>query len=174
MAWQDEMIIILRTLVSDVTAITYSDDTLATTLVVAGRYVSQELVFSQRYACDVVNQAITPDPSVAASRDESFINLTCYKAACFIDRGSAIIAAQQAISVKDGSSSVDLRGILEGKLKLLDKGWCAVYDDAKLEYQAGQVRIAGAAVMGPFRVYARSIGSGFFTSVPGREREAFI
>ncbi len=171
MAWQDDMTTILRTLVNDILSVTYTDDSLEQVLVVSGRYVSQELTFSQRFTCDVGNIDITPDPTDDATKDESFVNMTCLKAACMLDRGEAIIAARRAIAVVDGKSSVDLTGIAKAKLTLLEKGgYCSVYDDAKLDYQSGQSRIAGAAVMTPFRIMAQG---GWQMRAPGRERDLY-
>lgn len=159
MAWQDTMGEILRSMVDDLDDDNrkFTDERLERVLVVAAFQVSQELEFSQTFVSVFDNTEITPDPTLTATKDDSFTNLTCMKAACIIDRGSAATAASQAIAVKDGTSSIDLRGILGGKLKLLEKGWCAVYDDAKFEYQSGSVRIAGAAVMTPFRLYGSPI-----------------
>jgi hypothetical protein len=94
------------------------------------------------------------------------------KAACIMDRGRAVQDAKKAIMFKEGQSSVDLRGITSARLKLLEKGgWCPAYAEAKLEYQSGQVRVAGAMVMSPFRLYATGGGGrGFYLDVPGRYR----
>jgi len=179
MAWQDEMTIILRAMVNDLTSTTYDDDTLQQVLAIAAFQVSNEMTFSQAFKGDAVNVGITPDPTIDLSakggvntRDESFMNLTCEKAACIIDRGAAATSAAQAIFVKDGSSAIDLREAAKAKMNLLMKGgWCAVYDQDKLEYKSGQVRIAGAAVMGPFRIYAQGGGGmGYYVTVPNRER----
>lgn len=155
MAWDAAMPRILRVMINDLGAApTYADASLKEVLVVAGFQVSLELDFSQDFVCDPAAQTISPDPTLAASKDDSFVNLTCLKAACILSHGEAVVAARQAIAIKDGSSSVDLRAKFGSLAVLLQKGWCAVYDDQKLEYQAGQTRVAGAAVMGPFRTYA--------------------
>lgn len=159
MAWQDSMVEILRVMVDDLNdnVRKFTDDRLQRVLVTAAFQVSQGLIFAHTYVSDFNNVEIVPDPTdtINETNDDSFINLTCLKAACIIDRGSAVTAASQAISVKDGTSAIDLRGILDGKLKLLYRGWCTVFEDARLEYQTGQVRIAGAAVMTPFRVFGQ-------------------
>ncbi len=156
MAWQDDMTELLRVMVNDMdTPQAYSDDKLLRVLMVGAFQVLQQLTFNNSYSISIANQTITPDPTVTAFYDPSFINLVTMKAACIIDRGAAIVAAQRAISVRDGGSAVDLRGVFQGKLALLEKGWCAVYEDARLEYQAGKVRVAGALVMTPFRLYAQ-------------------
>lgn len=156
MAWQDEMTAILRTLIGDLDATVYTDDRLQTVLAVAAFQVLRELSFSTAYTISVGGVSISPDPTLTATLDDSFTNLTCLKAAAITDKGSAIQATRRAISVKDGSSAIDLRGPLQGWLAMLEKGgWSAIYDKAKLEYQLGQ-SIAGVAVMTPFRTYASS------------------
>lgn len=157
MAWQTELVELLRVMVNDLADTpTYSDYRLQRVLVVAAFQVSTELDFSRDFVVDVTAQTITPDPTDGDDRNDAFTNLVCMKAACITDRGEAAAAAKQAIAVRDGTSAIDLRGNLQGKLKLLEKGWCAAYDDAKLEYQAGQVHTAGAAIIGPFRFWLNS------------------
>lgn len=159
MAWADEMVTILRYMVNDADATTYSDDRLTYTLVVAAQLIKTEVTFSTSYSVNVNNQTISPDPTTASPRDESYINLVCLKAAAMTDHGSAIQAARRAISVRDGSSAIDLRGQLEGWLKLLEKGYKALYEQAKLEYKMGQTPIAGAMVLTPFRTAISIIGA---------------
>lgn len=166
MAWQDEMTILLRNMINDVdeTNYTYSDDRLETLLVVAGQLVIQDCgTFSQNFITDIENVAITPDPTdrINKTRDESFINLTCMKAACMTNLGEAKTAAAQGIEVKDQVGYMNLRWRMEGLTKLIDKSWCSIYQDLKLEYLNGTL-LVGVAVLSPFRVfdsYNRSRGS---------------
>ena len=89
--------------------------------------------------------------------------MVCIKAACLIERGETRKSVGQGIAIRDGSSSIDLRGSMDGRLKLLEKGWCAVYEDTKLEYQASRNgTIAGAAIMTPFRVFAGFHDSAYY------------
>lgn len=165
MAWQDEMRTILRVMINDVAEVTYTDNSLETILLVGARQVGLEMKFSQNFVSNITSTSITPDPTddVNGTRDDSYINLTCLKAACIIDRGEAKTTANQAINLVDNSSRVDLTETARAKIKLLEKGWCAVYDDAKLEYLSGQSRVAGAAVMTPFRIFAGSnAGYGYY------------
>lgn len=160
MAWDEEMTEILRVLVGDTEDTpTHSDDKLLRLLVVAAYQTVNEVDFQQDYTVAILNQTISPDPTVAATRDESFVNLASMKAACILDRSSAILAASRAISVRDNGAAVDLRGVFGANLKLLEKGWCAVYEETKLQYQANRRGIAGAAIMTPFRLY--SLGGGY-------------
>jgi uncharacterized protein (UPF0210 family) len=159
MPWQDEMIPTLRVMLNDLseTAPTYSDDRLEQVLVVAAKMVSAELGLTDTYRISVANVTMSPDPTAAATKNDSFVNLVTLKAACVVDRGVALVGANRAIYVKDGASAIDLRGVSEAKLKLLEKGWCAVYEDAKFEHQNGLAGAAGAMVLTPFRLYLNSL-----------------
>lgn len=168
MAWQDEMTEVLRVLVADTASATFSDITLQRTMAVAALQLSQQALFSQTFkgVPSSTSPNITPDPTdaVGNTRDESFLNLCCLKAACIINQGSAMTAAKQAIKVKDGSSYVDLTGILGGNLKLLEKGWCAVFDDELFKYQSGNSgEVAGACIMTPFRTVATGWSNGNYS-----------
>lgn len=167
MAWQDSMIPMVRVMVNDIDATTYTDDTLEQVLVVAAFQVCGDLQEFD-FKVDIVNSQITPDPTAVATENDSFVNLACIKAACIVDTGAAAKAASQAISVKDGTSAIDLRGALAGKLALLEKGWCNVFKDAKFSYQTQSLEAAGAAVMTPFRLFASSYSS--LRNIPGRYR----
>ena len=99
---------------------------------------------------------LSPDPTDRSLRDEAFINLICIKAACILDRGKAGKKSDQSISIRDGSSSIDLRGPASARIALLDKGWCKVYDDVKYEYQMGNVSGAGSIILSPYRHYSNT------------------
>jgi len=140
MAWQDEMVPFVRTLVNDPEETAkFSDDRLQEAIVVGGRIVSMKAGFSQDFVCNRALVKITPDPTSSATRDENFINLVCVQAACIVDRGSAIKAAGQAIMVQDGASKVDLREQYKAWQAVLAKGWCAVYEEMMDEYVLSQV-----------------------------------
>lgn len=157
--WQTDMVTILRAMIDDMDAKRYSDVTLVKLLVVAAFQVLTEFDFD--YTVDISAQSISPDPTLPGSRSDSFTNFVCMKAACVIDRGAAIVAAGRAIAVRDGGSSVDLRGVFQGKLEILKNGWCAVYENTKFEYALNRAGEAGAIIMTPFRLYAREQTSGY-------------
>lgn len=152
MAWTTEMVTMLRILVDDIEEAVYNDAKLEQVLAYAAFQVCRELPFD--YVVAIATPTISPDPTDSSSKDDSFTNLVCLKAACLIDRSTAMTAAGRSIAVRDGGSSVDLTGVFGAKLRLLEQGWCAVYADAKLEYQANAVAVAGAAIMTPFRYFA--------------------
>jgi hypothetical protein len=170
MAWNMQATEILRVLLNDMGATpTYSDATLFRILLVSAFQVNNEVDLTTDYKIDVQAQTIAPDPS----SDESFMNLLCLKAACIVDRGSATLAAKQAIAVKDGASAIDLKGVSAARQKLLEKGgWCPAYEMAKLEYQVGGYGVtAGAAVMSPFRLFAEGSYSRVNSFSPDRSRD---
>lgn len=155
MAWDDELPILLRVLVADMDSTLYTDDALVTTLAASAFQVKADDVSFAVYKVSVSDQKLSPDPTLDASRDDSFANLVCLKAASIIDRGAASVAAQRAISVRDGGSSVDLRGVFAARATLLGKGgWTAAYAAALLQHKVNAAQTAGAIIMGPFRRYA--------------------
>ena len=62
--------------------------------------------------------------------------------------GEIRLEAGNSISIKDGPSAIDLRGV-SSTLVILHKDLCAKYDAAVLDYSAGN-SIAGHAVLGPY------------------------
>ncbi len=174
MAWQDEMVPTLRYMLGDFSATnpTYIDDTLEQTILVAARQVTSALIFDQVFVTSMQNGTLTPDPTIGDNKNEAFINLVTLKAACILDRTEASLAARRAIIVKDGSSAIDLSRVAQNKIALIEKGWCAVYEDAQWDYQYRRTQgVAGAAVMGPIRLFAwESFGTAAFGQGDARSR----
>lgn len=154
MAWDEEINIMVRTLVNDADSTKYDDDRINQAILMAMQLVQMEISLSADYEVDVVNETVTPDPTIGDDRDIDFMKLVSVKTACMIDQGSASDAASQAIRVKDGASEVDLRDAFKAKFDLLKIGWCQVYADLKRQYSLGQrgARL-GAAIMTPFRLF---------------------
>ena len=159
-AWQHDCVELLRVLIGDMNEVpNYTDERLERVLLASAHLLVKEASFTQNFVVDMSMQSITPDPTdrVNQTNDEDFVNLMCVKAACIIDTGSAILAAQNAISIKDMVFSADLRGTSESTLALLKAGWCKTYDQLLSDYiYSGN--IACAAVMGPFRTIAFRYG----------------
>jgi hypothetical protein len=159
LSWQDDATTIIRALISDTdeTNPTYSDDRIEELSCVGARQVICELPqLAATYTVDLDNVEISPDPT--GRNDQSFVNLFCLKARLTILEGEAKKAANQAIAIKDGASSVDLRDIAKQK-SALAKQAKADYDQAKLEWRmyggtdgTGGMP-AGHAVVGPVRAY---------------------
>jgi len=161
MAWTTEMPRILRHMIDDLgDSPKYSDDRLQELILVAAQHVLSELNFAQTYTVDVDELILSPDPTIRSTREDEFINLTVIKAACILDRAEARRSAGQAIDVSSGSHKISVKGVLQGRISMLDKGWCKVYEDTKLEYQTSNTGIAGAAVLGPYRLFSTGQLSG--------------
>jgi len=159
-SWETDCIELLRNLINDVDEPQrYTDDRLTRLLVVSAFQILRVADFSQNFNVDISQQLINPDPTDGDNntKDEDFVNLMCLKAACTIDHGSAIVAAQRAISVKDMVTQIDLRDVATNALTLLEKGYCAAYEGSLDDYNSGDGSIC-AAVMSPFRTRNRNYG----------------
>jgi hypothetical protein len=164
--WQTEMIVILRHMINDiVTPYKFTDQRLEELILVAAQFAQDDITFKQSYALNFDELSLTPDPTASATRDDSFINLTLLKAACMVDGSNLRMAAGQAIDIKDGSSSISLRGALAGRLAVYKEGWCKDYTQSKFEFEAGNVGAAGAIVLSPYRT-----NSGYPSRSEGRYR----
>lgn len=146
MSWQNEMARILRFLVDDVACVTYTDDRLEETIVVAAQLAQFDVSFDKTYTVDVDELIITPDPT-AATRDDAFINLVSLKAACLILNAEAKTKAGQAVRVRDASSEVDMGNSYKAVAERA-KQMCEDYKMSIIQYNAGNSR-AGHAVITP-------------------------
>jgi hypothetical protein len=149
MAWQDETIITTRVLVNDLnTPYEFSDDRITQILVVAGKYVQFDVNLDYIYDIDVVNQTITPDPTV--SNDSIFISLICLKAACIIDQSTyRTKAALEGIRTALGPAQLSITGQSAAWRTMLEQGPCAAYDELTSHWDVKEAT-AIAAVLSPF------------------------
>ena len=167
MAWQNEMSIILRHLVNDLdsSSYTFSDDRIEETILVAAQLVLHEMDFESTYSVDVDSSSLSPDPTNSSNKDDAFISLVCLKSA-YILLGSEIKThALNEISLKDGPSSLDLRGIVQG-LNILFADITKRYDEAKVQYQLGG-SVAGQAVLGPYSPGSDNVSRSNYSSRSG-------
>jgi len=148
MAWQSEMVTMLRVLINDMDSECYDDVRLEQLLVLSAKYVQQEISFSTTYTINLASLSISPDPSVAP--DDEFMNFTVLKSACLADwntfRQKALLAGVKA---RCGPAELETIGHLDGFKALVDKGPCAAYDALKLDYQFGNTNTI-RAVLSPF------------------------
>ena len=149
MAWTDDMPIIVRYLINDIdsTNYAYSNGRVKQTIVVAAQLVLNEIDFDKTYSVTVSTSGISPDPT-AATKDDAFINLVSLKSACLIATSELRTKSLDAVRVSDGSSSIDTGGVLKG-FESLSKSMCARYEDAKIQYKAGN-SVAGQAILTPY------------------------
>ncbi len=165
MSWESDTVEILRVMVDDLEETVYTDEKLHRIALVGAFQVLREADFAQGYTVDLAAGTLDPDPTLVATREEALTNLMTLKAACILSRGGSSRAAAKAMMVREGATTVDLRGAADATLKLLDKGWCKAYQEALLEHRTGR-GTAGAMVMGPLRLYARGYQYGAYS--PGR------
>jgi len=145
MHWETSANIMVRQLINDLddTAYKYSDERILTAMMVAAKLVELELDFGSSYSVDVTAQTITPDPDP----DTVFINLLVLKSAVIILGGEVKKEASNSILIRDGVSSIDLRGV-SSTLMQLYKDLSEKYDTLVMYY--GFTGISGKAILGPY------------------------
>lgn len=149
MSWQQEIPIIVRTLINDWSdEPTYTDERLLQVITVAAKYVQFDVALPNMYAIDVVNPNITPDPT--ENNDEIFIALVTLKAACIVDQSSLRTkAAMEGVRASLGPAALSVQGSLAGYNILLDKGPCAAYDELTSHWDVKDAT-AIRAILSPF------------------------
>ena len=149
MAWQDDMIMMLRVLVSDMSSTpTYSDGRMEQILVVAAQYVQMELTFDTTYTIDLTGPDISPDPT--GINDDAFVNLTVMKAACITDFSTfRTQALQSGVKTRCGPVILDTLRRIDGFKQLLDVGPCAAYEAMKKDFVFGTGSLC-SAILSPF------------------------
>jgi hypothetical protein len=150
MAWQNEMVRIVRHLINDLDSsnYTFTDDRLEESALVSAQLLLKEVDFDNTYTIDTDALDMSPDPTTLATKDDAFINLVCLKSACIILGSEVRTNSLNAIVVKDGPSSIDMRGIAAG-LHNIYKDMCAKYDHYVMQWQAGN-SVAGQAILSPY------------------------
>ena len=148
MPWQNEMKVIVRHLVNDLDSsdYTFTDSRLEEAVIVSAQLASLEIDFDNTYAIDVDSVSLSPDPT-SGNKDDSFINLVCLKTAQMLLGSELKTHSLNAISLKDGPSALDLRGIVSG-LKILFDDINKKYEEATTQYKLNGV--VGQAILGPY------------------------
>jgi hypothetical protein len=157
MSWQTDAVIVLRPMIGDLSApFTYTDATLETFALAAAKQVVGRLRLGATYVVNLDAAKITPDPTSQGVSGESFMNLIEMKAKANVLESEAKRAANQAIAIKDGPSSIDLKEVAKQKM--------ALFLEAKKEYESAEFQFnlgggldgdglaVGHAVVGPIRL----------------------
>ena len=149
MAWQNEMTVIVRHLVNDLNSsdYTFTDDRLEEAILVSAQLSALEIDFENSYTIDVDSLTLTPDPTDSSNKDDSFINLVSLKTSQMLLSSELKTHSLNAISLRDGPSALDLRGIVTG-LKILFDDINRRYEEAKTQYKLDGV--VGEAILGPY------------------------
>ena len=140
MPWQNEMKVIVRHLVNDLDSSSYifTDSRLEEAVLVSAQLSSLEIDFENTYTIDVDSVSLSPDPTDSSNKDDSFINLVCLKTAQMLLGSELKTHALNAISLRDGPSSLDLRGIVAG-LRILFDDINKRYEEATMQYKLNGV-----------------------------------
>ncbi len=149
--WKTDIVIMLRSLIGDLDREKFTDERLRQVITVGAYNVLNDADFANGYTVDIGSVSISPDPVV--KKDTDFTVLTLYKSACILIGSEVKTESANAISIKDGPSSIDLRGV-SASLNALYKDLCAKYEDMISTYQyasgGGDGGPAGAAVLSPY------------------------
>lgn len=158
MAWDTTLVTIVRHLINDIDAATYTNSRIKTSICIAAQLCMLEIVFDNTYTIDIDNATITPDPFTLSTVDNGFINLVAFRAAWLIIGAEAKAASKMGIRVTDGPSTIDISGRLSSALGL-EKSAEDRYNKAKVDYSLGGAR-GCLAVVTPYTVPYLDGGNG--------------
>lgn len=150
MAWNIDMVLMLRSIIGDLDKTKFTNERLKQILVIGAYNVYNDAEFGTSYSIDVGQVSISPDP--ISQSDSDFVTLTVYKSACILVGSEVKTESANAISIKDGPSAIDLRGV-SGSLNVLYKDLCQKYEDMlkTYRYEKGDGGVAGGtAVLSPY------------------------
>jgi len=160
MSWKVDMVLMLRSLIGDLDESKYTDERLKQVLVVGAFNVVNDADFANNYTVSVSSVSISPDP--ITEKDTDFSVLTLYKSACILVGSEAKTESSNAISIKDGPSSIDLRGVSQN-LSAIYKDLCNKYEALLSAYEyasgGGDGAPAGAAILSPYSPASFNINS---------------
>lgn len=150
MSWQGEMTTIVRHLLNDLDSsdYKYQSSRIETSILVSVQLITLNITFDNTYTVGIEDGTLSPDPTETDPRDNALINLACLHTACIILQGEIRKESGSAISIKDGPSSIDMRGVPETLAKLY-KSVCEKYEQALLDYRAGNLT-AAHIIIGPY------------------------
>lgn len=146
MPWKIDLVLMLRSIIGDLDKAKFTDERIKQILVVGAYNVLNDADFSETYTVNVAEISISPDP--IAENDTDFSTLTVYKSACILLGSEVKTEAANAISIKDGPSAIDLRGVT-ANLANLYNDLCSKYDALLKTYQYNNT-LVGQAILGPY------------------------
>jgi len=146
MSWKVDLVVMLRSLIGDLDYAKYTDERLKQVIVVGAYNVINDADFQNEYSVSVSSLSISPDP--ISQKDTDFSILSVYKAACILIGSEVKTESANAISIKDGPSAIDLRGVTQN-LNIIYQDICKKYDELLKTYQYNNT-LVGQAIMGPY------------------------
>tara|TARA_Y100000114_G_scaffold109417_1_gene102925 strand:+ start:153 stop:653 length:501 start_codon:yes stop_codon:yes gene_type:complete len=158
MPWKIDLVLMLRSLIGDLDNSKFTDERLKQILVFGAYNVVNDADFSETYSVDVGEVTISPDP--ISKNDTDFTTLTVYKSACILLGSEVKTEAANAISIKDGPSAIDLRGVTQN-LNMMYQDFCKKYDELLKTYQYNNT-LVGQAILGPYSPGSMILGANQF------------
>ena len=158
MPWKIDLVLMIRSLIGDLDQSKYTDERLKQVLVVGAYNVLNDADFTDTYVVDVAAVSISPDP--ISESDTDFSTLTVYKSACILVGSEVKTESANAIAIKDGPSSIDLRGVTRN-LNIMYQDLCAKYDSLLKTYQYNNT-LVGQAILGPYSPGSMILGANQF------------
>jgi len=150
MAWQNEMVLILRHIIDDLDPTNYrfSDSRLEETILASTYILQTDVEFINAYQVNVDEGSLNPDPTLTSPKDDDFIALCSIQAGILLYRSMMKTYAFQSFSIQDGPSSLDTRNIV-GNLNVIYKDLCEKFDHMVLMYKTGKYGF-GKSILGPY------------------------
>jgi hypothetical protein len=146
MSWKTDMVVMLRSIIGDFDSEKYTNERLKQVLTIGAYNVVHDADFSTSYTVDVGQVSISPDP--IENSDGNFVILSVYKSACILLGSEVKTESANAVAIKDGPSSIDLRGVSQN-LIVLYNDLCKKYDELLKSYQYNNT-LVGHAILGPY------------------------
>ena len=108
MSWKVDLVVMLRSLVGDLDQAKFTDERLRQVIAVGAYNVLNDADFSNDYVVSISSLSISPDP--ISEKDTGFFCAFSLQS-CLHSLGSEVkTEAANSIAIKDGPSSIDLRG----------------------------------------------------------------
>ena len=165
MAWQNEMVIIVRHIIGDLDSdnYTFSDSRIEESILVAAQLIHNEMEFAINYDIEVDNGMLAPDPTTTpvapSNKDDDFIALCCLRSGLLLTNSLQRTYALKAFSIRDGASALDMRGIVAG-LKIVNDDLTKKYEAVKLSYETGKLGF-GKSILSPYSPGSDSANRGY-------------
>ena len=157
MAWTTDLVLFVRTLIGDLDSSKYADSRLEQIIAVAAYKVYDQADFNYTYVVDIATKEITPDP--VDNKDTDFTVLTAYQAACIILGSEVKTESANSLSLRDGPSAIDLRGVSTA-LNSLYQDLSTKFEELMHTYKTTN-SIHGQAVLGPYSPGSAGIGNSY-------------
>ena len=149
MTWRNEVIPLIRVLISDLDSpYTYTDRRLEQLAVVSAHIVNGEVPLNRTYTVSIAQRTISPDPTSVS--DDAFINLIALKSACLCDWSTyRTEILRSGIKAKLGPATLETMNRLPGFTALISKGPCESYSELKMQWAFGGGN-AAKVILSPF------------------------